>query len=75
MAPKESNPVSADNVTDIAAARQSKDASSTSDKPKVAKNRRFDTEKVARLKAAIKDGSYQIDPSRIADKFIEHERN
>ena len=72
MAPTESTTANADNVTNIAAARQ---ARSTTDDAKVPKNRRFDQEKVARLKAAIADGSYQIDPSSIANKFIEHERN
>lgn len=38
-------------------------------------NRRFDQEKVDRLKAQIADGSYEIDPVRVADKFIEHDRN
>lgn len=38
-------------------------------------NRRFDAEKVARIKAAIAAGEYEIDPERIADKFIEHDRN
>jgi len=38
-------------------------------------NRRFDAEKVARIKAAIAAGEYEINPSRIADKFIEHDRN
>jgi flagellar biosynthesis anti-sigma factor FlgM len=75
MAPKQSNQVSAGNVTDIADARQSKDAVGSVENSTNAKNRRFDKEKVAKLKAAIADGSYQIDASRIADKFIEHERN
>jgi len=38
-------------------------------------NRRFDAEKVARIKAAIAAGEYEIDASRVADKFIEHDRN
>ncbi|PID63246.1 MAG: hypothetical protein CSB44_02090 [Gammaproteobacteria bacterium] len=38
-------------------------------------NRRFDYEKVARLKAEIESGSYMIDTYRVADKLIEHERN
>lgn len=38
-------------------------------------NRRFDAEKVARLKAEIASGEYKIDASRVADKFIEHDRN
>jgi len=38
-------------------------------------NRRFDAEKVARIKAAIAAGEYKIDANRVADKFIEHDRN
>jgi len=38
-------------------------------------NRRFDAEKVARIKAAIAAGEYKIDAGRVADKFIEHDRN
>ena len=72
MTSTDSNTPAADNVTNIAAARQ---ARSTDDEVKVPKNRRFDKDKVARLKAAIADGSYKIDPSSIANKFIEHERN
>lgn len=37
-------------------------------------NRRFDTAKVARIKAALNDESYEIDFLRVADKFIENER-
>lgn len=37
-------------------------------------NRRFDKVKVARIKAALADDSYEIDYLRLADKFIEHER-
>jgi len=36
-------------------------------------NRTFDVEKVARLKAAIADGTYNINAQRTADKFIERE--
>ena len=42
-------------------------------KPRVS-NRRFDTEKVERIKAAIAAGEYKIDYLQVADKFIEHER-
>jgi len=38
-------------------------------------NRRFDAKKVARIKAAIAAGDYKVDPSRVADRFIEHDRN
>jgi len=37
-------------------------------------NRRFDTEKVERIKAAIAAGEYEINYLQVADKFIEHER-
>ncbi len=38
-------------------------------------NRRFDAEKVARLKAEIASGEYKINPASIAQRFIEHDRN
>ena len=38
-------------------------------------NRRFDAEKVARIKAAIAAGKYKIDAYRVANRFIEHDRN
>jgi len=37
-------------------------------------NRRFDHVKVARIKAELARGEYQINYLRVADKFIEHER-
>lgn len=37
-------------------------------------NRRFDKEKVERIKSEIARGDYVINSSRIADKYIEHER-
>lgn len=37
--------------------------------------RRFDRVKVERIKAELANGTYQIDHHRVADKFIEHERN
>lgn len=37
-------------------------------------NRRFDHVKVARIKAELERGEYQINYLRVADKFIEHER-
>lgn len=51
------------------------DAADSVDNPDPHGNRRFDAEKVARIKAAIAAGEYEINPSRIADKFIEHDRN
>ncbi len=57
-------------VTDLNAARESRKR-----KPRKAANRRFDHEKVARLKAAIEAGTYEIDYLSVADRFIEHERN
>ena len=44
-------------------------------KPDKNGNRRFDREKVERIKAELAEGTYKIDPMRVADKFIEHERN
>jgi len=38
-------------------------------------NRRFDAEKVARLKAEIASGEYKVDAASVASKFIEHDRN
>jgi len=35
-------------------------------------NRQFDAEKVARLKAQIARGEYEINPSRIVSKMIEN---
>ncbi len=75
MAQSENNSATADNVTDLATARRAKVAKQSVKISKPPSNRRFNKEKVERLKAAIADGSYQINPSRIADKFIEHERN
>ena len=86
MAPPESAPSAT--VTDLAAARRSRSAATRragsqkpdakgtgAASPRKPANRRFDAEKVARLKAAIADGRYSIDASRVADRFIEHERN
>lgn len=80
MSLPESDTATADNVTDLAEARRTKAASKTSgNKSAAAKtakhgNRRFDKEKVERIKAEIADGSYKIDPLRVADKFIEYDR-
>ena len=57
-------------VTDLCAERQSRNKAARD-----ASNRRFDHKKVARLKAEIAAGTYQIDYPRVARKFIEHERN
>ena len=51
------------------------EADPVSAKPDKNGNRRFDREKVERIKAELAEGSYKIDPMRVADKFIEHERN
>ncbi len=37
-------------------------------------NRRFDREKVDRIKLEIAEGDYEINFLQVADKFIEHER-
>ncbi len=37
--------------------------------------RRFDKEKVEKIKAQLSRGEYQIDSLRVADLFIEHERH
>ncbi|MFK8083265.1 MAG: flagellar biosynthesis anti-sigma factor FlgM [Granulosicoccus sp.] len=37
--------------------------------------RRFDREKVDRIKGELARGEYQIDSLRVADMFIEHERH
>lgn len=37
--------------------------------------RRFDKEKVDKIKAELARGEYQIDSLRVADLFIEHERH
>jgi len=78
------------NVTNLADVRQARalaastndkegtlsaDVSTTSVVDDVHGNRRFDAEKVARIKAAIAAGEYKIDATRVADKFIEHDRN
>ena len=86
MAPPESA-----TVTDLAAARRRKTrgavaAGTSADgetrvgarstpAPRRVSNRRFDAEKVERLKQAISEGRYEIDPESVADRFIEHERN
>ena len=80
---REQNAHVSDNVTNLDEVRKAKAANSAgvttdSDAEKSNDrhgNRRFDAEKVARIKAAIAAGEYKIDPSRVADKFIEHDRN
>ena len=74
--------VSSATVTDLATARRSRARAAGTEPPPAVKpaerrpaNRRFDAEKVARLKAAIAEGRYEIDPTRVAERFIEHERN
>lgn len=72
------------NVTNLADVRAAKDQAMQEASGFVAEadtienehgNRKFDAAKVARIKAAIASGEYQVDPSRIADRFIEHDRN
>lgn len=80
---REQNAHVSDNVTNLDEVRKAKAANSAgvttdSDAEKSKDrhgNRRFDAEKVARIKAAIAAGEYKIDPTRVADKFIEHDRN
>jgi len=60
-------------VTDLAAVRRARMQAGTPVR-RVA-NRRFNTDKVARLKQEIDQGFYRIDPYSTADRFIEHERN
>ncbi len=48
-------------------------ASKKASKKKKHGNRTYDEEKVEAIKKAIADGTYQINPTRIADKFIERE--
>ena len=68
-------------VTDLAAARRDREAAvpdggdSRPGPSRKTANRRFDVEKVERLKAEIAAGRYVIDAERVADRFIEHERN
>ena len=48
------------------------------DKPNVRQvsgGRRFDRQKVDRIKAELASGQYAIDPLQIADLFIDHERH
>ncbi len=86
MVPRENSSRSVNNVTDLNEVRQSKarekaeaeaakNAETNVGETKDHGNRRFDKEKVDRLKAEIASGQYVIDPNRIANKFIEHERN
>ncbi len=81
MALTESDTAAADNVTDLAEARRTKAANDISNQTPAATkkakqgNRRFDKEKVERIKAEIAAGTYVIDPLRVADKFIEYDRS
>lgn len=89
MMAREKNARDSNNVTNLDEVRQAKAKAleeqhigedvQSDDELKTTKdlhgNRRFDAKKVARIKAAIAAGEYKIDPARIADKFIEHDRN
>lgn len=75
MTSSHSDAATLDNVTDIADARRSRAPSASPPGEQAKRNRTIDHEKVERIKAAIADGSYTIDPMRVADKFIEYERN
>lgn len=78
------NTATKNNVTNLADVRAAKnqamaESPDIANEPEAAEsehgNRKFDAAKVARIKAAIASGEYQVDPSRIADRFIEHDRN
>ncbi len=75
MASSDSDTATLDNVADFEQARRTKLAKQSATSAKKPGNRTFNKEKVERIKAAIADGSYKIDPASIANKFIEHERN
>lgn len=88
MIVKEKNVRGRNNVTNLDEVRQAKAKAleeqtsselDLDDEPQNSKdlhgNRRFDAKKVARIKAAIAAGEYKVDPSRVADRFIEHDRN
>ena len=44
-------------------------------RPNQTRGRRFDREKVDKIKAQLENGQYTINSLRIADLFIEHERH
>jgi len=72
------NTIGSGTVTNLADVRQAKEQAGKDAELSHAElhgNRRFDAEKVARIKAAIAAGEYKINPESIAGKFIEHERN
>lgn len=80
-APARSNPASAPaaNATDGISAGAAKSAPKNTAKTKdgtpskKVSNRTYNREKVQALKAAIANGTYTINPQRVADKFIERE--
>lgn len=61
------------NVTHFDDARRKRDPQAPQAQPKAKKGANFNHEKVAAIKAAIANGTYSINPQRIADKFIEQE--
>lgn len=69
---KRASPVDS-NVTHIDDARRKRDPQAPPAQAKNKKGANFNHEKVAAIKAAIANGTYSIDPQRIADKFIEQE--
>lgn len=58
---------------DKAAPEEGKNEKKAATTPRVS-NRRFDREKVDRIKMEIAAGDYEINFLQVADKFIEHER-
>ncbi|MGQ7843141.1 flagellar biosynthesis anti-sigma factor FlgM [Granulosicoccus sp. 3-233] len=82
-AKKKTGPVKAKAASKVSDEATEKDKTATGAQPAESKqstpgprvsNRRFDTEKVERIKAAIAADEYEIDYLQVADKFIEHER-
>lgn len=60
-------------IADSATSQPTDNASEEVSKKKKHGNRTYNTEKVEAIKKAIAEGTYTINPQRIADKFIERE--